>query len=240
MMFILLVLSLLSLGFCEYVKLSKYSSVRVAPMVNIYLDLSSFKTGDLISLEIGMDLFFGGNRNTYEFYIDQVPASSYYDSIYWNSLRKVKNSNVTCSRGDYCTFTWQEIKKEGNTYIYIIPPEPFTNFYSFWGYKIKIINTGGLSTGEIVGIVFGVVGFLAILGVIIYCCCYRKRNYGLEVPANNTVQQPVYQPPVQNYQSPDPIYQPPGPAYQTPVQPYPQGIPLNQPVYSNPPNYNYY
>jgi hypothetical protein len=240
MMFILLILSLLSLGFCEYKKLSKYSSVKVAPKVNVYLDLSSFKTGDLISLEIGMDLFFGGNTKTYEFYIDQVPASSYYDSKYWNSLRKVKNSNVTCSRGDYCTFTWEEIKKEESTYIYIIPPEPFSDFYTFWGYKIKIINTGGLSTGEIVGIVLGVVGFLVILGIIIYCCCYRKRYYGIEVPANNTVQQPAYQPPVQNYQSPGPIYQPPGPAYQTPVQPYPQGIPLNQPVYSNPPIYNNY
>ena len=115
MMSILLILSLISLS-CEYVKLSKYSSVSVAPNTNVYLDISSFKKGDLISLEIGMDLFFGGNKNTYEFYIDQVPASTYYDTSYWNYLRKVKNSNVTCTSGSYCTFTWQEIKKEGNNY----------------------------------------------------------------------------------------------------------------------------
>ena len=237
MMFILLILSLLSLGFCEYEKLSKYSSVKVAPNAYVYLDLSSFKKGDLISLTIGMDLFFGGDRKSYEFYIDQVPASSYYDPYYWNNLRKVKNSNVTCSRGEYCTFTWQEIKKEGSTYIYIIPPAPFSNFYSFWGNKIKIVNTGGLSTGEILGIVFGVIGFIAILIIIIYCCCCRKRYYGLEITNNNTVQQPAYQPPAQVYPSPAPIYPPPGPVYQNPVQAYPQVYPTNQPVYSNPPNY---
>ena len=235
MMLILLILSLISFS-CEYEKLSKYSSVSVAPNTNVYLDLSSFKKGDLISLEIGMDLFFGGNRNYYEFYIDQVPASTYYDSSYWNSLRKVKNSNVTCSTGKYCTFTWQEIKKEGSNYIYIIPPTPFSDFYTFWGKKIKISNTGGLSTGAILGIVFGVIGFIAIIAVIIICCC-RKRYYAPEIPLNNTAQQPIYQPPAQVYQSPAPIYPPPGPVYQPPAQAYPQVYPTNQPVYSNPPNY---
>ena len=238
MMFLLLILSLISLS-CEYEKLSKYSSVNVAPNTNVYLDLSSFKKGDLISLEIRMDLFFGNNRNSYTFYIDQVPASTYYDTYYWNSLRKVINSNVTCTSGRYCTFTWQEIKKEGSNYIYINPPAPFSDFYSFWGNKIKIVNTGGLSTGEIVGIIFGVIGFIAILGFIIYWCCYRKRDYGLEIPTNNTNQQPAYQPPAQVYPSPAPapIYPPPGPIYQNPVQAYPQAYPPNQPVYTNPPNY---
>ena len=236
MMFILLILSLLSLS-SEFEKLSKYSSLNVAPNTKVYLDLSSFKEGDLISLEIKMDLFFGSNRNSYEFYIDQVPASTYYDTYYWNSLRKVKNSNVTCDSGRYCIFTWQEIKKEGNNYIYINPPAPFSDFYTFWGNKIKIVNTGGLSTGEILGIVFGVIAFIAILAVLIFYCCRRKRYNGFEIQTNNTVQQPVYQPPSPIYQSPAPIYQPSGPVYQNPVQPYPQGYPPNQPVYSNPPNY---
>ena len=232
MMFILLVLSLLSLICCQYKELEKHSSVKVSPYTKVYLDLSSFKTGEIISLKIEMDLFFKQHQNTYEFYIDQVPASSYFDSKYWNDLRKVQNSNVTCNKIHDCTFIWNEIKREGSTYIYIIPLEPYDGFYTRWEYLIEIINTGGLSKYEILGIVFGVIGFLvilAILGVIIYCCCYRKRKNGLVVPANNTIQQPIYQPPVQNYQSPDPIYQSPDPIYQNPGLIYQLPGPIYQP-----------
>ncbi len=147
---------LIALALCEYKKLSKYSSVSVKPDTQVYLDLKSFKTGDLISLEIKMDLFFGGSTSSYEFQIDQVPATTYYDQDYWDGLRTVVNKNVTCSRRETCKFSWEEIKREGNNYIYIIVPAPFSDFYSFWGNKIKISNTGGLSSGAIAGIVIGV------------------------------------------------------------------------------------
>jgi hypothetical protein len=55
MLILLLILSLLSLSCCEYKELKKHSSIKVIPNTNVYLDLSKFKTGDLISFEIKMD-----------------------------------------------------------------------------------------------------------------------------------------------------------------------------------------
>lgn len=58
MVFILIFLSLLSLRFCQYKKLPKYSSVKVSAETKVYLDLSYFKVDDIISLEIEIDYFF--------------------------------------------------------------------------------------------------------------------------------------------------------------------------------------
>ena len=252
MMFILLILSLLSLCFCQYQQLKKHSSVKVIPDTKVYLDIKDFEIGDLISFEIEMDLFYGSETSFYEFYIDQVPASTYYDSTYWNNLRRVKNTDVSCnSRRDF-TFKWEETKKEGNTYIYIIPPAPFWGFYSLWGNKIKIKHLGGsLSVGTIVGIVFGVIAFIVILIVLISlcccfcpqnsrcclccqgcnCCCCRRRYYGANIPYS----QPVYPAPVPvPVPVPaTPIYPTPTPVYSVPGEIYPQ----TQPVYSVVPGY---
>ena len=175
MKLILLILSLFSLNLCQYTQLKKHSSVKVSPGAKVYLDLSSFNTGELISFEIEMDLLFGGKSTVYEFHIDQVPASSYYDPNYWNTLRKVRNGNSSCDDDGECLFEWEEIKKEGNTYIYIIALAPPSILSS----KIKIKNLGGeLSSGAIVGIVFGVIVFIAIFVVMItYCCwaCQKKK-----------------------------------------------------------------
>ena len=172
MMFILLILSLLSLCFCQYQQLKKHSSVKVIPDTKVYLDIKDFEIGDLISFEIEVDLFYGSETSFYEFYIDQVPASTYYDSTYWNNLRRVKNTDVSCNSRRDCTFKWEETKKEGNTYIYIIPPAPFWGFYSLWGNKIKIKHLGGsLSVGTIVGIVFGVICCAILRDVVIVERC---------------------------------------------------------------------
>lgn len=257
MKFIILILSLLSLSFCEYKELKKHSSVKVVPDTKVFLDLSSFETGELISFEIEMDLFFGDNTDYYEFWIDQVPATSSYDSNYWNHLRKVKNENVSCDGDRECTFTWEEIKQEGNTYIYIITPAPFRDFYTFWDKKIKITHLGGgLSAGAIVGIVFGVIAFIVIIIIIIACCCCschpngrcclccsccnccccRKTYYGTVVQANIPYQQPVYPPPVAVPVPVGPVT-PVTPIYSNPAPVYPvtgQVYPPNQPYTSLP------
>ena len=252
MIFILLILSLLSLSLCQYKELKRHSSVKVIPDTKVYLDLSKFKTGDLISFEIKMDLFFGTETSFYEFYIDQVPASSYYDPIYWNNLRKVKNANVSCDIDRDCTYKWEEIKKEGSTYIYIIPSAPFSDFYTFWGEKIKIKNKGGeLSAGAIVGIVLGVIAFIAILVIMIVCCCFycsnnkrcclccqccnccccRRMYYGNNYQINIPYQQPNYPAPVPL--TAGPIYPAPAPVYPVQGQVYPQA----QIIYSAAPVY---
>lgn len=258
MNFILLILSLLSLSICQYKELKKHSSVKVVPNTKVYLDLSSFEIGDLISFEIKMDLFFGGNTNYYEFYIDQVPATSYYDPNYWNNLPLVRNGNVSCDVDRECVFKWEEIKKEGSTYIYIIAPTPFEDFYTSWNKKIKIINLGGeLNAGEIIGIVFGVIAFIAILVVLIVCCCcvYHRNNRCIlccrccsccdcccckkmyYVQSNIPYQQPVYPAPVSvvpvaPIAHVSPIYTNPVPVYPIIGQAYPQGYPSSQPYSS--------
>lgn len=175
MFLLLIIFSLFLKALSEnYQKLSKHSSVKVIPNTKVYFDISSFNTGDLISFEIILDLFHGGgSRDSYTFQIDQVEANSYYDSNYWNNLRTVVNKNVSCDNfDDKCTFTWDEVKQEGKKYIYIIPPAPYDNFYTFWGNKIKIKHLGGeLTAGAIVGIVFACIVFVTIIIVSISCCC---------------------------------------------------------------------
>lgn len=157
-----------------YKQLSKHGSVKVNPNTKVYFDIGSFETGDLISFEIKMDLFFGtsSSRESYTFFIEQVPANTYYDSKYWNNLRQVINKNVSCSSSSDCTFSWEEIKEEGKNFIYIIPPTPFDDF-TFWDEKIKIIHLGGLSAGAIVGIVFGCIAIVGIMIAMFACCCCR-------------------------------------------------------------------
>ena len=228
-----------------YTKLSKYSSVSVKPKEKVYLDISGFETGELISLEFKMDLFFASSseQDHYKLQIDQVAASNYYDSYYWGNLRTVTNRNVTKYSSDDYVFTWEEIKKEGKNYIFIIPHEPFSDFYSFWGNKIKIVNTGGLSAGEIAGIVIGIVVPLIVIGIIIFCCCCRNKSNSIYINTTSNKNQPLYPQPV--YQQPtyqQPVYQQPAyqqPAYQDPSY---NSTDFQQPAYQQPayqdPSYN--
>lgn len=230
---------------CDYKELSKHGSVNVKPETSVYLDISSFPVGELISFEINMNVFFGDYtcKERYEFYIEQVPATTYYDPNYWNleKLRKVINRNVSCS-GEDCTFTWEEIKEEGKNFIYIFPPAPFPDFYTFWDEKIKITHLGSklgeLSKGAIAGIIIGCIFFLAIIITLISvfcccskgnrcynccpccaCCCYCKRPYpdSPPVPVGSVqvqVQQPIYPTPV-------PVVNNYGGAVPSPVYPNP-------------------
>ena len=176
---IILYLSLIILiQSASYKELKKHGSVEVPPETKVYFDIRKFDVGKLLEFEITMDLShgFSSDRTQYEFYIEQVPATSYYDSHYWNTnnLRKVVNKNVSCDSDDECTFSWEEIKEEGKNYIYIIPLAPFSNFYTFWDKEIEIEHLGGLSAGAIAGIVIGCLAFVGIIAAIIGCCCCRN------------------------------------------------------------------
>ena len=79
----------------------------------VYLNITSFKTGEVISFEFKMELFFGRDeeRSSYTFKIGQVSTSYYNDDKYWNSLPTVTNKNFTQSGRLYdTTFTWDEVK----------------------------------------------------------------------------------------------------------------------------------
>jgi hypothetical protein len=214
-----------------YEELSKYSSVSVKPDEYVYLDITSFKTNEMITLEIIMDLFFGSSsqQSSYTFQIGQVSASSYKDYYAWNSLPTRINKNVTRDGSDYI-FSWTEVKEEGKNYLFIIPPAPFRDYYSFWGKKIKIKNTGGMSTASIVWMVVGISLPLIVVIVLVICCIKRKRQQEFESAINpnaNLNQGPMYSQP--SYQAPTPVYQQP-PTYQQPID-------FQQPTYQQPLNY---
>lgn len=78
---------------------------------------------------------------------------------------------------DY-TFKWDEIKQPGTTFIYIKTPAPFYDYYSFWGYKIKVKNAGGVNVLPIVlGIVIPLI--IIIIIIIIVCVVKKRRQYNL-------------------------------------------------------------
>ena len=166
---IILSIILISSSAFEYQKISKYSSSKVKPGTRVYIDISSFKTGELIKLELSMDQFWSpyNTKYSYTFNIGQKYATNIEYDSYWTYLNSVTNRNYTCS-GFYCYYPWNEIKQAGTNYILIIPLEPFTGFYSNHGELIKVNHLGGLSAGAIVGIVFGCIGgFVLLIAVII-------------------------------------------------------------------------
>ena len=114
MIIILLILSLLSSSFCGFRELPKNGQIRVIPDTEVYLDLSSFKVGDLITINITINLFFAKSRDTYSFYIDQVPASSWDNYSYWTNLTKVKYIDESSVSGN-CKFKWEEKKRKEAT-----------------------------------------------------------------------------------------------------------------------------
>ena len=214
-----------------YQKLSKYSSEKVAPDTQVYLDISSFKPGDILKFEFSMNLNRASSsvRNSYSFKIGQVFSSYYgYDSD-WNSLKYTTSYDVECDSYNYCTFKWSEQKQAGTYQMFIIPLTPYSRFNWDTDNRIKVNHTGGLSTGAIVGIVFGCIGGVVLLIVVIYKCCNspQKPDYASnDTQAPLTTVQPIIPPVVQPV---TPVVQP-----IVPVQPIVQVQPM-VPTYGPPP-----
>ena len=205
---IYLLLFLISSSFESYQELPKFGSVEALPDSKVYINISSYSIGELIFLEFGVDYstYYSFDKNyRYDMKIGQVSASNHYDQKEWNSLTSFTNENRTCNSRKYCIFTWEEIKQKGNNFIYILPSEPYSGYYSNDGKKIKIsmIEEGkkkeeekkeqegtkesdvkkeeqggkGLGAGAIVGIVFGCVGIISlIISIILYYRTFSKRK----------------------------------------------------------------
>ena len=208
----------------KFQELPKYDTISVIPGTRVYLDISSFEVGQSIYLDFTMDLFFYSkeSRDSYTFQIDQVPTKYEDDYIYWGNLPYVTTKNVSSITKDY-TYTWVEIKKKDMNYIFIIPPEPFDRFYTFWKNKIIITNVGGISAREIRKRVISYsIPFIVIiiLGIIIFSLYKRRRynynniNYPPAFPVlelnsftNQNSQQPQTNQPLMNQQQeyPKPI-----------------------------------
>ena len=176
----------------------------------VYLNIESFKAGEVISFEFEMDLFFGRSEEkpSYRFQIGQVSATYYYDEKYWNSLPNVTNKNFTRERN---TFTWDEVKVKWNNYIFIYLPSPYSSF-NFFNYKIKVKNTGGINNNSIIVVIALAIVSLVIVIVtiiIVVCCCRKKRRSYANVYINNARSLAYPQIPhtiIQPYVQQQPIY----------------------------------
>ena len=78
----------------EYKELKKHSSVEVPGDTRVYLDITSFKTGEFISFEFEMKLFHAQERSSYTFKIGQVSTPYYNDRKCWNSLPNIQTKII--------------------------------------------------------------------------------------------------------------------------------------------------
>ena len=160
----------------DFIELPKYDKIEVKANSKVYLDISSFKVNQSIYLDFIMNMFFAPSSDkSYTFEIAQVPTKSKDDNEYWNSLQEVKNNNFTkISSRDY-TYSWVEIKKEEMNNIYMILPEPYSDF-DFFQYKIKIENKRDMT--EIKKIILyttlSILAILTIVGISIFFYCKKK------------------------------------------------------------------
>ena len=138
--FIFLLFLFVSSSYEFYQELHKYGSEEVIPNFKVYINITSYFIRELISLEFGLNFLYEtyNLKEKYSFKIGQVPAPTFYDPTSWDNLPLVNNKNVTCNSDSFCNFFWEEIKKTGNNYIYILPLEPYDDYYSTNGRKIKI------------------------------------------------------------------------------------------------------
>ena len=232
---ILLSFILSTISCVRFQELPKYDYIDVIPNTYVYLDISSFDIGQSIYLEFSMDLFFShSSKDNYTFQIGQVPAKSKDDYNYWKNLQTVVNKNYTNNYRVY-NYSWVEIKQEGMNYIYMICPEPFDIYYTFWKNTILIENTGGLSAREIRRRVLTIVIpslIVLIIGtvIIVSYCKYRKKNINYDNNENNGN---MNYPPAFPVNNQAPLNPPSGNNpemdYQKPIGPifYPSGEPIN-------------
>lgn len=232
----ILFIFLFSITFCNEIKeLKKYSSIKVAPETLVYMDISSFKTGENIYFEIIMDLFFADHnqqKEEYTFNIDQVSYIT-HDENNWNSLTSVTTRDK--EERTETIFKWKETKKEGMTYIYIKTPTPY-NDYSHWENTIEIKNTLKNNATTLAIILCTVIAGIIIIVIIIVCCCCcckKKKTYINPI-------RPVRPTPIIQLQ-PQMIYPPQNVAYRNiPQQSYSQPGQFSGPqinINLNPPNY---
>ena len=174
----LLLLIINSILCIRFEELPKYDTIKIIPDTRVYLDISSFEVGRSIYIEFTMDLFFSKlSKDSYTLQIGQVPSRFEDDYKYWSNLPNVTTKMIPNAKyaSSYYTYTWVEMKKPGMKYIYIIPPEPYEKFYTFWKNKITITNIGGKSDRQIRNEILRII--LPIISVIISVCIITSLIY---------------------------------------------------------------
>ena len=197
-----IIFTITTISCIKFEELPKYDTIKVIPDTRVYLDISSFEVGRSIYIEFTMDLFFSKiSKDSYTFQIGQVPSKYKDDYSYWSNLPTVTTKNVSSTEKgvkDY-TYLWVEIKKPGMNYLYIIPPEPYKDFYTFWKNKIKIKNIGERSPSEIrkIKLIIFISLFIFIKIICIILVAYFKikkinnRNNKDFAPAATVLELPI-------------------------------------------------
>jgi hypothetical protein len=192
-----------------YQELSKYGSINVKTNDYVYLDISSFKTNEMIHLQINLHKFLS-SISSFNFKIGQVSVSSYKDSNAWDNLRTVTNRNLISDGILETSFCWTEFKEEGKNYLFIITPDPSKNNAIFKVSTMTIINTGGLSILTKVWVVLGISLPLIAVIILVICVIFSKKESSLESAISERLNQNQGQINSQpSYPAPNSVYQQP-------------------------------
>ena len=186
----------------KFEELPKYDTIKAIPDTRVYLDISSFEVGRSIYIEFTMDLFFSKlpKKDSYTLKIGQVPSKYYDDYICWSNLPTITIRNISNPRySPYLyTYSWVDIKKPGMKYLYILPPEPYEKFYTFWNNKITIKSIGGKSDrqirNEILNIVIPILFVLTVVSFMIfifYKIIKDNKNHKNFPPASTILELPI-------------------------------------------------
>ena len=199
---------------------------------HFYLDISSFKDGDTIYLEIlyytassidSCNLYYKFSNTNYE---SDFSSTSTFKSTNYDSY------SYSYYDYDYYYYNYKynyyfSLKKDNSNYKYLLIMINKSSSYS-----ITIYNNKGTNYIWIVGLVCGILFIIILIFIILYV--RRKRASDLAKNSNQISPQ-TYEPPVASYQpqpyppqgyaqpgyQPQPQPYPPQPGYQTQPQPYP-------------------
>ena len=178
-------------------KIPNYSFTDIKRDDYAYLDISSFKTGDNIYLEVSTSCY-----NYFDFYINYIESSSLNESEFKKNPFKRANYNGYSSESysyyyySYYTFDFKiELESSKPSYLIIT----ITNSYCSDSFRVKHVKNDYFFS--IFGIIVGVLLIIIIAGIVV--CFIKFRNkYRNEIANPLETNQPIY--PSQNDYVPPP------------------------------------
>ena len=199
----------------EVTQIPKYSYATGQGNTHFYLDISSFKNGDTIYLEVSYYTYYSDYCQLYYKFSNTAYESDFSST---STFKTINYDSYSYSYSDYYydykNNIYFSLTKDNSTYQYLLIMTSKSS-----SYNITIYNNKGNNYIWIVGLVCFIFFIIILVFIILYI--RRKRASNLALISNQTVPQ-TYQPPEASYQpQPYPAQGYSQPGYQAQPQPYP-------------------